>query len=80
MARCRTDERGRSVFTLRNISPSGGYQAVFSLRGNSYEKYLPEVAESGCALTVVQDDSTVVARVQAVDAEGPLALHVMSQG
>ena len=80
VARCRTDERGRTVFTLRNISPSGGYQAVFSLRGNSYEKYLPEVAESGCALTVVQDDSTVVARVQAVDAEGPLALHVMSQG
>ena len=80
VARCRTDERGRAVFTLRNISPSGGYQAVFSLRGNSYEKDLPEVAESGCALTVVQDDSAVVARVQAVDAEGPLALHVMSQG
>ena len=80
VARCRTDERGRGVFTLRNISPSGGYQAVFSLRGNSYEKDLPEVAESGCALTVVQDDSAVVARVQAVGADGPLALHVMSQG
>ena len=80
VARCRTDERGRGVFTLKNISASGGYQAEFALRGNSYEEDLPEVAESGCALTVVQDDSAVVARVQAVGAEGPLALHVMSQG
>ena len=80
VARCRTDERGRAVFTLTNAARDGKYRAIYSYQDYEYKEDLPEVAESGCALTVVQDDSAVVARVQAVGAEGPLALHVMSQG
>ena len=79
-ARCRTDERGRAVFTLQDIAEDKGYRATFAFDGYDFREELPEVVGEGCALTVVQDDSTVVARVQAVNADGPLALHVMSQG
>ena len=79
-ARCRTDERGRAVFTLQDIAEDKDYRATFAFDGYDFREELPNVVGEGCALTVVQDDSAVVARVQAVNAEGPLALHVMSQG
>ena len=80
VAQCKTDERGRAVFTLPEVAEKKGYRAVFTYEGYNFREELPEVEPEGCALAVAQDDSAVVARVQVVNADGPLALHVMSQG
>ncbi len=80
VAQCKTDERGRAVFTLPEVAEKKGYRAVFTYEGYNFREELPEVEPEGCALTVAQDDSTVTARVQAVGVERQLALHVMHQG
>ena len=78
--RCRTDERGRAVFILPDVSGEANYRAVFSYQGYDFEEKLPEVEETGCALAVVQNDTAVVATIQAQSITQPLALHVMCQG
>ena len=78
--RCRTDERGRAVFTLPDASGEADYRAVFSCQGYDFEKRLPEVEETGCTLSVVQNDTAAVATLQVQGVEQPLALHVMCQG
>ena len=80
VARCRTDARGRTAFTLSDVDKEGGYEAVYRIGRYEYTEDLPEVDRQGCALTVVQNDTAVEARMQAVDVGQPLALHVMSQG
>ena len=80
VARCRTDERGRAVFTLPDVSKEADYHAVFSYQGYDSEEKLPEVKETGCALAVAQNDTAVMATLQVQGVTRPLALHVMCQG
>ena len=77
---CRTDDRGRAVFTLPEASREADYRAVFTCQGYDFEEELPEVEETGCALTVTQNDTAVVAALQTRGINQPLALHVMCQG
>ena len=78
--RCRTDERGRAVFTLPDASGEADYRAVFSYQSCDFEERLPEVEETGCALAVVQTDTVVTVTLQVQSVTQPLALHVMCQG
>ncbi len=80
VASCRTDERGRATFRLSAVSEKAGYRARFGHEGYDYEERLPEVAPTGCALSVEQDDSTVTAVVQARGVDRPVAVHVMCRG
>ena len=80
VARCLTDERGRAVFTLPEVSKKADYRATFSFQEYDFEEKLPEVEATGCALAVVQNDTAVVATLQAQGVTRPLALHVMCQG
>ena len=80
VARCLTDERGRAVFALPEVTKDADYRAVFSCQGYDFEKRLPEVEETGCTLSVVQNDTAAVATLQVQGVEQPLALHVMCQG
>ena len=80
VATCRTDERGRATFRLAAVSEKADYRARFGHEGYDYEERLPEVAPTGCALSVGQNDSTVTAVVQARGVDRPVAVHVMCRG
>lgn len=80
VSECKTDKRGRASFVLNNISPKEKYKALFTLEGVKFSENLPEVETNGCAISVIQNDSTAEVTIQAEGINWEIALHIMHQG
>lgn len=84
IARAKTVNRGRGVFTLPDIDARGGYRAVFKYRDYDYTVKLPDPAREGCAMTVTQEEDVLHLDFHTSPALGQqpeaLGLQVMHNG
>lgn len=74
--------RGRGCFSLPNVSENGDYEATFQYKGYDYSFTLPQPVKEGCALSIRQNNETIIAKIQSyglTDAT-PLGLQVMCGG
>ena len=64
VARARTLNRGRGVFTLPQVDAGGSYKARLQYAGYDYEIKLPEVEREGYALAVGQKGDSLKVAIQ----------------
>lgn len=73
---------GRGAFILPQIAKGAGYRAELTYQGYTYRFDLPKTEETGCALTLKQENGQVNIRIQASGLpEGKeLGLHILNSG
>ena len=83
IARTKTTNRGRGIFTLPDIPAGEKYKAVFRYEGYDYTYALPEPTKEGCAMAVVQKGEVVNASIQTSGLPNPkpaIGLQIMHNG
>lgn len=81
VARTRTLNRGRGVFTLTDMKPDEKYKARLHYQGYDYEVKLPEVEKEGYALHVERKDSVLRMIIQGTtESKEELGIQIQCNG
>ena len=81
VARTRTLNRGRGVFTLTDMKPDEKYKARLHYQGYDYEVKLPEVEKEGYALHVERKDSVLRMIIQgSTESKEELGIQIQCNG
>lgn len=81
VARTRTLNRGRGVFTLTDMKPDDKYKARLHYQGYDYEVKLPEVEKEGYALHVERKDSVLRMIIQGTtESKEELGIQIQCNG
>lgn len=81
VARTRTLNRGRGVFTLTDMKPDDKYKARLHYQGYDYEMKLPEVEKEGYALHVERKDSVLRMIIQGTtESKEELGIQIQCNG
>lgn len=81
VARTRTLNRGRGVFTLTDMKPDDTYKARLHYQGYDYEVKLPEVEKEGYALHVERKDSVLRMIIQGTtESKEELGIQIQCNG
>ena len=81
VARTRTLNRGRGVFTLTDMKPDDTYKARLHYQGYDYEVKLPEVEKEGYALHVERKDSVLRMIIQgSTESKEELGIQIQCNG
>lgn len=81
VARTRTLNRGRGVFTLTDMKPDDKYKARLHYQGYDYEVKLPEVEKEGYALHVERKDSVLRMIIQgSTESKEELGIQIQCNG
>ena len=81
VARTRTLNRGRGVFTLTDMKPDDKYKARLHYQGYDYEVKLPKVEKEGYALHVERKDSVLRMIIQgSTESKEELGIQIQCNG
>ncbi len=83
VARARTVNRGRGLFTLTDIPAGEHFKAVFKYEGYDYSVELPRPEKEGCALSITAQEDHITATIQGTglpSARPSLGLQIMHGG
>lgn len=81
VARTRTLNRGRGVFTLTDMKPDEKYKARLHYQGYDYEVKLPEAEKEGYALHVERKDSVLRMIIQgSTESKEELGIQIQCNG